>query len=102
MKEWCKNRQRIAVECKTEGFDHKNLQVTAIKYLSDHRKHRYELVDKPKKQSNRTLICKELAAKAIIDCRTTATCKFRTRLGCKQNDVILTKEQSVYKNKELI
>ena len=30
-----------------------------------------------------------------MDCRTTLANKFRTRLGFKQNDVILTKEQSV-------
>ena len=30
-----------------------------------------------------------------MDCRTAAAYKFRTRLGFKQYDVILTKEQSV-------
>ena len=30
-----------------------------------------------------------------MDCRTTSTYKFRTRLGFKQYDVILTKQQSV-------
>ena len=30
-----------------------------------------------------------------MDCRTTSAHKFRTRLGLKQYDVILTKEQSV-------
>ena len=42
-----------------KGFDHKNLQVTTIKYLADHRKHRYRLVDEPKKQSNRIFISKQ-------------------------------------------
>ena len=32
-----------------EGLDHKNLQVATLKYVSNHRKHRYELADKPKK-----------------------------------------------------
>ena len=31
-----------------EGLDHKHLKVTTAKYLSDNRKHRYELVDEPK------------------------------------------------------
>ena len=31
-----------------EGLDHKHLKVTTTKYLSDNRKHRYELVDEPK------------------------------------------------------
>ena len=39
-----------------EGLDHKNLQVNRAKYLSDHRKHRYELVDKPTKQPSRIFI----------------------------------------------
>ena len=30
-----------------------------------------------------------------MDCRTTAVSKFRTRLGFKQYDLILTKEESV-------
>ena len=31
-----------------EGLSHKNLCENTIKYNSDHRKHRYELVDEPK------------------------------------------------------
>ena len=46
-----------------------------------------------KKQYNRVFIRKELAAKVIMDCRTTAVHKFTTRLGFKQYDVILTKKQ---------
>ena len=68
-----------------------------LRQYADHRKHRYELVDKPEKESNRIFINKELALKIIIDCRTTVAHKFRTRLGCKQYDVILTKEHSVLK-----
>ena len=40
-------------------------------------------------------IHKELATKVTMDCRTTAAHKFRTRLGFKQYDVILAKEQSL-------
>ena len=29
-----------------EGLDHINLQLTTVKYLLEHRKHRYKLVDK--------------------------------------------------------
>ena len=36
-----------------------------------------------------------MSIKVIMDCRTTSAHKFRTRLGFKQYDVILTKEQSV-------
>ena len=58
-------------------------------------KHRYELVDEPKKQCNTIFIDEKLTIKVIMDCRTTSAHKFRTRLGFKQYDVILTKEQSV-------
>ena len=36
-----------------------------------------------------------LAIRGIMDCRLTPAHKSRTRLGFKQDDVILTKEQSV-------
>ena len=35
-----------------EGLDHKNFREIKTKYHSDHKRHRYELVDKPKKQYN--------------------------------------------------
>ena len=65
------------------------------KYNSNHTKHKYELVEQPKKQVNRIFIDKRLATKVIMDCRTTLAHRFRTRLGFKQYDVILTKQQSV-------
>ena len=81
---------------KEEGLNHQNLQMTTAKYLSDHRKHRFELVDEPKEQPNIIFIQKESPTKVIIDCRTTtAALKFRTRSGFKQHDIILTKEKSV-------
>ena len=59
----------------------------------DHRKHKYELVEEPKKQYNRISIYKKLAIKVIMDSRTTSAQKFRSRFT--QYDVILTNEQSV-------
>ena len=86
-----------------EGLVHKNLHVTAVKYLSGHRKHRDELVDEPKKQPNRIFVLEELATKVIMGFRTTGEHKFRTRLGFKQYHIILTKKQSVLTNiKKLI
>ena len=64
-------------------------------YLSNHRKYRYELVDKPKKQPNRFFISNELANKVIIDCRTTAAHIFKVKLGFKPYYNIQTKEQPV-------
>ena len=78
-----------------EVLDHEYLPVITVKYFSDHRKHIYELADKPNKQPNRIIIYKELAAKVIMDCRATAAHKFRIRLEFKQYDIILIKEQSV-------
>ena len=68
--------------------------MTTTKFLSVHRKHRYELVDY-KKTSQQNLIREELAIKVIVYCRATATYKFRSRLGFKKYNIILTKEQSV-------
>ena len=71
------------------------MQEITIKNNSDHRKHRYELAEKPKKQFNRIFVDQKLAIKVIMDCRTTSAHKFKIRLGFKQYNVILTKEQSV-------
>ena len=77
------------------GLDHKKLRGITIKYHSNHRKHSYELLDEPRKQCNRIFIDAKLAVKVILDCRTVRAHKFRTRLGFKQYDVILVKEQSM-------
>ena len=91
---WMKNIEK--------GLNH-NFRVSTVKYLSEHRKKRSELVDEPKKQPSRIFLHKELATKLIIDCRKTAPRKFRTRLGSKPYHAILTKEQiSANKNKKFI
>ena len=72
-----------------EGLNHKHLRQITKKYNSNHRKHRNELVEKPKRQNEK------FAIKIIMDSRTTSAYKFRTRLGFIQYGVILTKEQSV-------
>ena len=76
----------------TEELDHKNLREITTKYHSDHRKHRYELVEEQMKQRYRIFIDEKLAIKVN---KKTPAHKFRTRLGFKQYDIILTKEQSV-------
>ena len=63
------------------------------KYHPDNRKHRCQLADEPKIQSSRIFVDKKLAVTVITDCRTTSGQIFRTKLGFKQCDVILTKEQ---------
>ena len=59
------------------------MQEITIKYHSDHQKHRYRLVEEPKKQCNRIFIEEILVVKVIMDCRTTSAHKVRTRLGFK-------------------
>ena len=66
-----------------------------IKYHSDKKKHRYELVEEPKKQSDSIFIDKKLPNKVIMDRRTTPAYTFRIRLGFKQDGIILAKEQSL-------
>ena len=52
-----------------ERLDHKHLLEITTKYNSNHRKHRYGLVEEPKKQVNRVFINKQLAVKVIMDRR---------------------------------
>ena len=46
-----------------EKLGHKNLPVITNKYDPVYKKHRYELVDKPKKQPNRRFLRSDLALK---------------------------------------
>ena len=61
---------------KEKDLDHKNFLATT---LSNHSKHRYELIGEPKKQGNIIFIDKKLATIIIMECRTTSGPKFRTR-----------------------
>ena len=56
-----------------------------MKYHSNQGSHRYEVAEKPKtnKQKNNNFLHNELAAKVIMNCRTTAARKCRTKLGFK-------------------
>ena len=83
------------IKWKTYRTFGKLLRQSTIKYHWDSKKHRYELVEQPKKQCNRIFIDEKLAIKVIMDCRTTPSHRFRTRLGFKHYYGILTKEQSV-------
>ena len=50
-----------------EGLDHKNLGKITTKCNSNHRKHRYELIEEPAKQCNRIFLEEKLAIKVIMD-----------------------------------
>ena len=78
-----------------EKLGHKNLPGITNKHGQMYKKHRYELVNNPKKQSNRRFLLSDLALKIIMNCRTDESCNFKRNLGFKQHDVINTKEQTV-------
>ena len=76
-------------------MDHAHLPDLTRKYHSDYRKHRYELIDEPKKEPNRIFLHEDLAIKKIMFCRTQESCKFKRKLGFKLHDVINTKQQTI-------
>ena len=78
-----------------EKLGHKNLPVITNKYDKIYKKHRYELVNKPIKQSNRRFLHIDLALKIIMDCRTDKSCSLKKNLRFKFHDVINTKEQTI-------
>ena len=55
---------------------HKNLPAITNKYNKIYRKCRYELVNKPIKQSNRIFLHINLALNIIMDCRTDKSSSF--------------------------
>ena len=81
-----------------EKLGHKNLPVIKNKYDSVYKTHRFELVNKPKKQPNRRFLRNDLALKVIMDCRTEESCNLKRNLGFRLHDVINTKEQTVLKS----
>ena len=76
-----------------EKLGHKNLPAISNKYDKIYKKCRYELVNKPIKQSDRRLLHIDLALKIIMDCRTDESCSLKKKLGFKLHDIINTKEQ---------
>ena len=69
--------------------------VITDKYDPVYKKHRYELVDKPKKQPNRRFLRSDLALKVIMDCRIDESCNLKRNLEFRLHNVINTKEQTV-------
>ena len=64
-----------------EKLGHKNLPVITNKYDPVYKKHRYELVDKPKKQPNRRFLRNDLTLKVIMECRTDESLNIKRNLG---------------------
>ena len=79
-------------------LDHKNLPVITNKFDPAYKNHRFELVDKPKKQPNRRFVRSGLTLKVIMDCRTDGSCNLKRNLEFRLHDMINTKEQTVLKS----
>ena len=89
----CLNEKQIE-----EKFGHKNLPVITNKHDPVYKKHRHELVDKPKKQRNRIFLGSDLALKVIMDCRRDESCNLKRNLGFRLHNQINIKEQTVLKS----
>ena len=81
-----------------EKLGHKTLADITNKYDQMYKNHRHELLNNPKKQSNRRFLRSDLALKIIMNCRTDELCNLKRKLGFKLHDVINTKEQAVLKS----
>ena len=66
-----------------ENLRHKNLPIITNKCNSVYKRHRYELVDKPKKQPNRRFLRSSLVLKVIMDRRTDESCNLKKNLEFK-------------------
>ena len=55
----------------------KNVPAISNKYNKIYKKHRYELINKPIKQSDRGFLHINLALKIIMDCRTDNSCSLK-------------------------
>ena len=60
-----------------EMLGHKNLPVITNNYDQVYKKHRYELVNEPKKQPNRRFLRSGLALKVMMNCRTNKSCNLK-------------------------
>ena len=60
-----------------EKLGHKNLPAISNKYDKIYKKRRYELINKPIKQSDRRFLHIDLALKIIMDCRTDKLCSLK-------------------------
>ena len=63
-----------------EKLDYKNLSFITNKYEKVYKKHRYELVNKPKKQPNRRFLSSDLALKVIMNYRTDESCNLKKKI----------------------
>ena len=78
-----------------EKLNSTSLSVITRKYCSSYRKHRFQLVNKQKKEWSRMFLSEDLALKVINDCRTIDLLEFKTNLGFNLLHVFNYKQQAV-------
>ena len=78
-----------------EKLNSTSLSVITRKYCSSYRKHRFQLVNKQKKEWSRMFLSEDLALKVINDCRTINLLEFKTNLGFNLLHVFNYKQQAV-------
>ena len=72
-----------------------SFQKLTIQYSKHLKKERQQLIKDWSKQPRRRFIREVLAVQLIMDCRTIPAVEFKSRLGFKNQDPIMTQEQSV-------
>ena len=87
-KKWLKETNKYQLK-------HSNLAAVTLQYSSELTKQRQELQDCDNHQPCRRLLEEDFAMQIIMDCRTTPAVHFKTKLGFRQPDPIITEEQSI-------
>ena len=79
-----------------EQLSRVNFKYTSRQYSSEPRKQRQDLIKYWIKQPCRIFLREDLAIQLIMDSRTVSSVKFKSTLGFKNQDPIMTQEQSVF------
>ena len=83
-------------------LEHSNLPAVTNKCDLIYKKCRSELQNCGKYQPCRKFLKEDFAIQIIMDCRTTPAVNFKTRLGFKLHDLIMTQEQSILSKNVII
>ena len=78
-----------------EESKYRNLPVIKKILNSEFRKHKYELVDKPRQHADRIFLHEKLALTVIKECRKLTSVKFRAKLSFSIIDAFNTEKQIV-------
>ena len=78
-----------------DQLKHSNLPAATLQFSSELRKQRQELQNCGKYQPCRRFLEEDFAIQIIMNCRTMSAVNFKTRLGFKQHDPIMTQEQLI-------